>query len=68
MILPPAGAAFLPERLGTNAQNRVLMLARERAELTEHCASIPTQIRWLELEQWPFEVRKNVQNNSWLNA
>ncbi len=52
------GAAFLPERLVKSARIRVLMLARERAELTEHFASIPAQIRWLELEQWPFEVRK----------
>ena len=54
MIFPAAGAAFLPERLGKSARNRVLMLARERAELTEHFADIPAQIRWLELEQWPF--------------
>ena len=68
MIFPAAGAAFLPERLPKSARNRVLMLPRERAELTEHFAGIPAQIRWLELEQWPFEVRKNDQNNSWLNA
>ena len=54
MIFPAASAVFLPERLPKSARNRVLMLARERAELTEHFASIPTQIRWLELEQWPF--------------
>ena len=34
------------------------MLGTDRAELTEHFAGIPAQIRWLELEQWPFEVRK----------
>ncbi len=44
------------------------MLAENRAEFTDHVAGIPAQIRWLELEQWPFEVRKNGQNNSWLNA
>ena len=58
MISLAAGAASLPKRLGTSARNRVLMLARERAELTEHFAGIPAQIRWVELEQWPFEVRK----------
>ena len=58
MIFPVAGAAFLPERLPKSARIRVLMLPRARAELTEHFASIPAQIRWLELEQWPFEVRK----------
>ena len=58
MIFPAAGAAFLPERLPKSARNRVLMLPRERAELTEHFAGIPAQIRWLELEQWPFEVGK----------
>ena len=68
MIFPAAGAVFLPERLPKSARNRVLMLPRERVELTEHFAGIPAQIRWLELEQWPFEVRKNDQNNSWLNA
>ena len=51
MIFPAAGAAFLPERLAKSARNRVFMLARERAELTEHFAGIPTQIRGLELEQ-----------------
>ena len=49
MIFPAAGAAFLPERLPKSARNRVLMLPRERAELTEHFASIPAQIRWLEI-------------------
>ena len=68
MIFPAAGAAFLPERLGKSARILVLMLARERAELTEHFAVIPAQIRWRELEQWPFEVKKNDQKNSWLNA
>ncbi len=58
MMFPAAGAAFLPERLPKSARICVLMLSRERAELTEHFASIPAQIRWLELEQWPFEVRK----------
>ena len=51
MIFPVAGATFLPERLPKSARNRVLMLPRERAELTEHFAGIPAQIRWLELEQ-----------------
>ena len=36
MIFPAAGAAFLPERLPKSARNRVLMLPRERAELTDH--------------------------------
>ena len=36
MIFPAAGAAFLPERLPKSAQIRVLMLPRERAELTDH--------------------------------
>ena len=49
---------FLPERLPKSAQIRVLMLASDRAGRTENVAGIPAQIRWLELEQWPFEVRK----------
>ena len=53
-----AGDVFLPERLGTSAWIRVLKLGKDRAELTELFAGIPAQIRWLELEQWPFEVRK----------
>ena len=68
MICPAAGAAFLPERLAKSVRIRVLTLDSDRAELTENVAGIPAQIRWLELEQWPFEVRKNDQNNSWLNA
>ena len=36
MIFPAAGAAFLPERLPKSARIRVLMLPRERAELTDH--------------------------------
>ena len=36
----------------------VLMLGKDRADFTENVAGIPAQIRWLELEQWPFEVRK----------
>ena len=36
MICPAAGAAFLPERLPKSARNRVLMLPRERAELTDN--------------------------------
>ena len=59
---------FLPERLAKSARTRVLTLASDRAELTEHFAGIPAQIRWLELEQWPFEVRKNDQNNFWLKT
>ena len=54
MIFPAAGAAFLPERLPKSARIRVLMLSRERAELTENVAGIAAQIRWLELEQWLF--------------
>ena len=53
-----ASAAFLPERFPRSARIRVLMLASDRAELTEKNDGIPAQIRWLELEQWPFEVRK----------
>ena len=53
-----ASAAFFPERLGTGARIRVLMLGKDRAEFTDHFAGIPAQIRWLELEQWPFEVTK----------
>ena len=63
-----ASAVFFPERLGKSARNRVLMLGRDRAEFTDHFAGIPAQIRWLELEQWPFEVRKNDQKNCWVNA
>ena len=48
------GADLLPERLAKSAWIRVLTLASDRAELTEHVAGIPAQIRWLELEQWPF--------------
>ncbi len=51
MMFPAAGAAFLPERLPKSAWIRVLTLARERAELTEHFAGILDQILWLELEQ-----------------
>ena len=51
MIFPVASAVFLPERLAKSARIRVLMLPRKRAELTEHFAGIPAQIRWLELEQ-----------------
>ena len=40
------------------ARIRVWTLDSDRAELTEQIAGIPAQIRWLELEQWPFEVRK----------
>ena len=68
MISPAAGAAFLPERLAKSAWVRVLTLVSDRADFTENFASIPAQIRWLELEQWPFEVRKNDQNNSWLKT
>ncbi len=68
MICLAAGAAFLPKRLGKSARNRVLTLAADRAELTENDASIPTQMRWLELEQRPFEVGKNDEHNSRLNA
>ncbi len=60
--------AFLPERLAKSARIRVLMLSWERAEFTEHFAGIPAQLRWMELEQWPFEVGKNDQKNFWLNA
>ena len=63
-----AGAAFLPERFPRSARIRVLVLASDRAELIETIAGIPAQIRWLELEQWPFEVRKNAEKHSWLNA
>ncbi len=52
------------KRLRISARIRVLMLGKDRADLTENVAAIPTQIRWLELEQWPFEVRKNDQKNS----
>ncbi len=34
------------------------MIAEDRAEFTDHFAGIPAQIRWLELEQWLFEVWK----------
>ncbi len=57
MIISATGAAFLSERLAKSARNRVLMLGKERAEFTDHFAVKITQIRWLELEQWPFEVR-----------
>ncbi len=58
MELMAAGAAFLPERLGRSARIHVLTLASDRADFTDHFAGKITQIRWLELEQWPFEVRK----------
>ena len=58
MILPAAGAAFWPERLPKSARNRVLTLPRERAELTDHFPQKFMQLRWLELEQWPFEVKQ----------
>ncbi len=62
-----AGAVLLPECFPISAQIRVLMLASDRAELTENVASIPAQIRRLEFDQWPFEVIKQ-QNNYWLYA
>ena len=68
MISPAADGAFLPERLAKSVRIRVLTLDSDRAELTDFFSGIPAQIRWLELEQWPFEVRKKHQNNSWLNA
>ena len=68
MMFPAAGAVFLPERLAKSVWIRVLTLDSDRAELTDLFAVIPAQIRWLELEQWPFEVINNDQNNSWLNA
>ena len=56
MILPAAGAAFLPERLAKSVRIRVLTLD------SDSCfAGIPAQIRWLELEQWLFEVRKTTK-------
>ena len=67
MSLMAAGAAFFPS-LGTSARIRVLMIGKDRAEFTDHFAGKITQIRWLELEQWPFEVIKNGQICSWLNA
>ena len=54
MICPAAGAVFLPERLPKSARIRLLTLDSDRADFTEHFAGIPAQIRWLELEQWPF--------------
>ncbi len=68
MICWAAGATFLPERLGSSARIRVLTLVSDRAELTENVASIPAQIRWLELEHGPFEVGKNDQHHFWLNG
>ncbi len=59
MIWSAAGAAFLPERLAKSVRIRVLTLASDRANFAEHFAGIPAQIRWLGLEQWPFEVVKN---------
>ena len=54
MIIPAACAAFLPERLAKSVRIPVWTLDSDRAELTENVAGIPAQIRWLELEQWPF--------------
>ncbi len=68
MICPDAGAVFLPERLAKSTRIRVLTLASDRANLTEHFAGIPAQIRWLKLKQWPHEISKNDQNHFWLNA
>ena len=62
MTFPAAGAAFLLERLPNNARISVLMLGEDRADFTDHFAGIPAQIRWLELEQWPFEVKKKGPN------
>ena len=56
-----AGANLLPERFPRSARIRVLTLASDWAELTEKVAGIPAPIRWLELEQKPFEVRKNTK-------
>ncbi len=39
-----------------------------RADFTDHFAGIPAQIRWLDLEQWSFEVRKNDENHFGLDA
>ena len=62
MICLAAGAVVLPERLAKSVRIRVLTLDSDRAELTEKFAGIPAQIRWLDLEQWPFEVRKKAPN------
>ncbi len=43
---------------GESARIRVLMLAQEREKLTEQIAGLAAQIRWLELEQWPFYVKQ----------
>ena len=53
---------FFDRAFGKSGRNRVLTRALDRAELTEDFARIPAQSRWLELEQWPFEIRKNDQN------
>ena len=40
-----------PKRSRISARIRVLMLGKDRAELTDNVAGIPAQIHWLELEQ-----------------
>ncbi len=55
-------SAVWPERLGKSAQIR-FWVGKDRAELTEQIAGITAQIRWLELDQWPSEVR-NFRNSS----
>ena len=52
---------LIPKRFWRIAQIRVLMVAKDRAEFTDNFAGIPAQIRWLELEQWSFEVKKTIK-------
>ena len=49
------------KRRRQSARIRVLMLGKDRADFTVKFDGIPAQIRWPELEQWPFEARQNGQ-------
>ena len=68
MIFPAAGAAFWPERLAKSARNRVLMLPRERAELTDHFLNFSCKSVGWSSSSGRSKSEKNDQKNSWLNA
>ena len=68
MIFPAAGAAFLPERLGKSARNRVLMLPRERADFTDHFLKFSCKSVGWSSSSGRLKSGKRHQKNSWLNA
>ena len=68
MIFPAAGAAFLPERLPKRARNRVLMLPRERAEITDHFLIFSCKSVGWSSSSGRSKSNKNDQKNSWLKT